>query len=70
LHFEYSNTDNIVIGLMARQAAAGIVSLLKREVFGPLRITSSTMPKGFGMPKPFVTAVYDAQGRCSRVSGP
>ncbi len=64
-HFEYSNTDNIVIGLMAERAAGrGIVPLLKREVFGPLGMTNSTMPKGFDLPGRSCTGyVYDAQGQ-------
>ena len=53
--YEYSDTDNIVVALMA-QAATGqsYETLLKRLVYRPLRLRQTIMPPGFTLPQPFI----------------
>ena len=53
--YHYSNTDNIVVALMA-QAATGrsYEALLNRLVFKPLGLRETIMPPGFTLPQPFV----------------
>jgi D-alanyl-D-alanine carboxypeptidase len=53
--YEYSDTDNIVVGLMA-QAATGssYEALLRRLVYKPLGLARTSMPDGFLMPRPFI----------------
>ena len=59
--YAYSNTDNIVIALMA-QAATGRTyeRLLQDHVFGRLGLTRTSLPSGFRLPRPFVHG-YDGQ---------
>ncbi len=51
--YEYSNTDNIVIAMMA-EAATGTsyVRLLRRLVTGPLGLGSTELPRGWRLPRP------------------
>jgi D-alanyl-D-alanine carboxypeptidase len=53
--FEYSDTDNIVVALMA-QAATGksYEALLRQLVYRPLGLKRTSMPDGFTMPRPFI----------------
>jgi D-alanyl-D-alanine carboxypeptidase len=53
--YHYSNTDNIVIALMA-EAVTGrsYEALLRRLVFRPLGMTETVMAPGFTLPQPFV----------------
>jgi len=53
--YEYSNTDNVVIGLIA-QAIDGhpYSQVLDERVSGPLHLAATTLPNGFRIPKPFV----------------
>ncbi len=53
--YEYSDTDNIVVGLMA-EAVTGrsYERLLRRLVFKPLAIGRTSLPDGFLMPRPFI----------------
>jgi D-alanyl-D-alanine carboxypeptidase len=53
--YDYSDTDNIVVGLMA-QAATGrsYEGLLRKLVYNPLRTPRTSMPDGFLMPRPFI----------------
>ena len=57
--YHYSNTDNIIIALMA-EAATGTpyVDLLKREVERPLGLRQTDLPRGFRIPKPLIRG-YD-----------
>ena len=53
--YEYSNSDNIVVGLMV-QAATGKTyeSQLRERVFAPLGLAHTGLPRGIAMPAPFV----------------
>jgi D-alanyl-D-alanine carboxypeptidase len=53
--YEYSDTDNIVVGLMA-QAASGssYEALLRRLVYKRLGLSQTSLPDGFRMPRPFI----------------
>jgi len=53
--YKYSNSDNIVVGLMV-EAATGksYESELVERVFVPLGLTNTSLPRGAGMPAPFV----------------
>lgn len=57
--YEYSDTDNIVVGLMA-QAATGrsYEALLRRLVYRRLELRRTSLPDGFLMPRPFIRG-YD-----------
>lgn len=53
--YHYSNTDNIVIGLIAAAVSGRNYSqLLSQRVFGPLRMSSTSLPAGFRLPSPHV----------------
>jgi len=58
--FEYSDTDNIVVALMA-QAATGqsYEALLRKLAYKPLGLKRTSLPDGFLMPRPFIHG-YDA----------
>lgn len=53
--YEYSDTDNIVVGLMA-QAATGrsYEALLRSLVYKRLGLRRTSLPDGFLMPRPFI----------------
>ena len=53
--YEYSNTDNIVVGLIA-QVAAGepYGTLLSQIVFGPAGLTQTSFPSTLALPNPFI----------------
>jgi CubicO group peptidase (beta-lactamase class C family) len=53
--YEYSNSDNIVVGLMV-QAATGksYESQLRERVFAPLGLARTSLPRGTALPAPFV----------------
>lgn len=53
--YEYSDTDNVVVGLMA-EAATGrpYERLLGALVYKPLGLRRTTLPDGFQMPTPFI----------------
>ena len=57
--YEYSNSDNIVVGLMA-EAASGrpYVELLQELVFSRLGLKRTTLPREVAMPRPYVRG-YD-----------
>jgi D-alanyl-D-alanine carboxypeptidase len=57
--YEYSDTDNIVVGLMA-QKVTGISyeRLLRREVYNRLNLTGTSLPRTPRMPRPFIRG-YD-----------
>ncbi len=53
--YRYSNTDNIVIGLIAAAVSGRTYSQVLREnVFGPLRMPRTSLPSGFRLPGPRV----------------
>lgn len=54
--YRYSNTDNIVIGLIAAAVSGQSYSAVLREhVFGPLRMPDTSLPTGFRLPSPHVS---------------
>jgi D-alanyl-D-alanine carboxypeptidase len=53
--YEYSNTDNIVIGLIAAEVSGSTYSqALRQQVLEPLRMPSTSLPSGFRLPSPHV----------------
>jgi D-alanyl-D-alanine carboxypeptidase len=53
--YEYSNTDNIVVGLMVESATQQTyASELQQIVFGPSKLTQTTLPTKLKMPAPFI----------------
>jgi D-alanyl-D-alanine carboxypeptidase len=53
--YAYSNTDNIVLGLMAQDVTgASYGSLLRRFVFRPLRLRETSLPASAALPRPFL----------------
>jgi D-alanyl-D-alanine carboxypeptidase len=53
--YNYSNSDNIVVALMA-QAATGRTydELLASEVYAPASLTQTSVPDGFRIPAPYI----------------
>jgi D-alanyl-D-alanine carboxypeptidase len=53
--YRYSNSDNIVVGLMA-EAATGqpYEDVLQQRVYGPLGLTRTSLPRGPEMPSPYI----------------
>jgi D-alanyl-D-alanine carboxypeptidase len=53
--YEYSNTDNIVVGLIA-EAVTGesYGDLLAERIFGPARLGQTSFPTGVALPRPFI----------------
>jgi D-alanyl-D-alanine carboxypeptidase len=53
--YHYSNSDNIIVGLMV-QAATGIPyeDALAREVAAPLGLVATTLPRGPQLPAPYI----------------
>jgi D-alanyl-D-alanine carboxypeptidase len=53
--FEYSNTDNVVVGLIVAAVTGDDYSRqLRRLVYRPLGLTRTSLPVGFRIPRPFV----------------
>jgi D-alanyl-D-alanine carboxypeptidase len=53
--YEYSNTDNIVLGLMAQAVTrTPYGTLLRRLVFQPLGLRQTSLPGGVRLPRPFL----------------
>ncbi len=53
--YEYSNTDNIVIGLIVEAVTGNSYgAALKSIVFGPARLTQTTFPTKVALPTPFI----------------
>jgi len=61
--YEYSNTDNIVIGLIV-EALTGRTyrQELKSVVFGPAKLHRTSFPSGVPLPKPFIHGYLVAPG--------
>ncbi len=54
-HYEYSNTDNIVVGLIAEAVTGRRYGVLLDEiVFGPARLAQTSFPTAVGLPRPFI----------------
>jgi D-alanyl-D-alanine carboxypeptidase len=59
--YHYSDTDNIAAGLMEEEAAGrSYPSLLRGEIFGPLGMSGSSLPRTVAMPRPFMHG-YDIE---------
>jgi D-alanyl-D-alanine carboxypeptidase len=53
--YHYSDTDNIAAGLMEEEASGrSYASLLRSEIFGPLGMSDSSLPRTVAMPRPFM----------------
>lgn len=54
--YRYSNTDNVLVALMA-EAATGrsYETLLRQRVAGPLGLRGTSLPSTFRMPRPYIT---------------
>jgi D-alanyl-D-alanine carboxypeptidase len=53
--YQYSNTDNFVVALMAQAVThTNYASLLKSRVYRPLGLTQTTLPRGSAMPNPYL----------------
>ncbi|MDQ6820153.1 MAG: beta-lactamase family protein [Actinomycetota bacterium] len=53
--YRYSNTDNIVIGLIAERATGrSYGSLLRASVFAPLGLRHTSFPTGVRLPRPYL----------------
>ncbi len=60
--FRYSNSDNIVVALMAEQAAGQPYDqLLGSLLFTPLGLNETSLPDGFRLPAPYMHG-YDNEG--------
>jgi D-alanyl-D-alanine carboxypeptidase len=60
--FHYSNSDNIVVALMAEQATAQpYTALLASLVFSPLGLNETSLPDGYRLPSPYLHG-YDNMG--------
>ena len=68
--YEYSNTDNIVIGLMAEKVRSKpYVTQLSDVVFKPLRLLETSFPTQVALPRPFIHGyTIDAKGKATDVS--
>ena len=68
--YEYSNTDNIVVGLMAEKVSGRRYARLLREiVFEPLRLKRTSFPTSPALPRPFIHGyVVDDMGTPEDVS--
>ena len=61
--YEYSNTDNIVIGLIVEAVTGeGYGDALKRVVFGPAGLRQTSLPTKVAIPKPFIHGYATAAG--------
>ncbi|MFF4056452.1 serine hydrolase domain-containing protein [Streptomyces sp. NPDC001668] len=53
--YRYSNSDNIAVALMAEAAThTPYEELLRRLVYAPLGLHSTSLPQGYRMPKPYL----------------
>ncbi len=62
--YEYSNTDNIVIGLIAERITGQAYGALLREyVFDPLGLRETSFPSSTPLPRPFIHGYIVEPGR-------
>jgi D-alanyl-D-alanine carboxypeptidase len=69
--YEYSNTDNIVVGLMAEQVSGTpYARLLEEIVFEPLGLRRTSFPSRPALPRPFIHGylIVDDMGATEDVS--
>jgi D-alanyl-D-alanine carboxypeptidase len=53
--FKYSNTDNIVLAMMAESVTGeSYATLLSRIVFGPAKLHQTSLPTTIALPEPFI----------------
>jgi D-alanyl-D-alanine carboxypeptidase len=53
--YQYSNTDNFVVALMAQAVThRNYAELLKSRVYRPLGLSHTTLPRGAAMPQPYL----------------
>jgi D-alanyl-D-alanine carboxypeptidase len=58
--YEYSNTDNIVVGLMVEAVTKqSYANELQKIVLGPAKLTQTTLPTKITMPTPFIHGYTD-----------
>ncbi|WP_404199971.1 serine hydrolase domain-containing protein [Streptomyces tauricus] len=61
--YEYSNSDNIAVALMAEAVTdRRYEDLLDELVYRPLELRSTSLPQGFRMPRPYMHG-YDVTGQ-------
>jgi D-alanyl-D-alanine carboxypeptidase len=61
--YEYSNTDNIVVALMAEaETDRSYERLLRSHVYSPLRLSETSLPSGPLLPRPFAHG-YDIKSQ-------
>ena len=61
--YEYSNTDNIVVGLIAEAVTGSAYGeLLDQIVFGPARLSQTSFPSKPALPNPFIHGYFTAPG--------
>jgi D-alanyl-D-alanine carboxypeptidase len=61
--YRYSNTDNIVVGLMAERVTGRAYGRLLRDfVFRPLDLTETSFPRTTRLPRPFIHGYLTAPG--------
>jgi D-alanyl-D-alanine carboxypeptidase len=61
--YEYSNTDNIVIGLMVEAVThQSYTKALQQIVFGPTKLTQTSLATKVTMPTPFIHGYTAAEG--------
>ncbi|MFI8766817.1 serine hydrolase domain-containing protein [Streptomyces sp. NPDC053792] len=61
--YAYSNSDNIAVALMAEEATGrSYESLLRQLVDRPLGLTSTSLPQGYRLPRPFLHGYFTAPG--------
>lgn len=59
--YEYSNTENILVGLMVEAATRrSYEHQLGSRVLGPLGLRGTSLPEGYRMPRPFIHG-YDTE---------
>ena len=63
--YSYSDTDNIVAGLMAEAVAGGssYEQLLAREIYHPLGLSDTSLPRTVQMPRPYLHGYNVEPGR-------
>jgi D-alanyl-D-alanine carboxypeptidase len=61
--YEYSNTDNIIVGLMVEAVTKkSYTSELQRIVLGPAKLTQTSLPTKTKIPSPFIHGYETAPG--------
>lgn len=67
--YRYSNSDNIIVGLMVEAAAgASYTDALEQTVIRPLRLRRTSLPTGVELPEPFIHGYAIDKGEYGDVS--